>query len=170
MVEQVAQRSLVRITYFASPEYTSKVSSGWTGPEETFHINVVHHDGARDTFPEWLLQNTLHKMQKDDSFLEDKSRVNGQLRFLMGENGVLCEIVSGAVYDEKRRKQAGEPVIEHGHKTEKHKVPYRKVLRVKSMPSSRELPPELLETLTEMEYQKVGSDDSFVKKGFGGIT
>lgn len=166
MAEQIAQKSLIRTTYFASPEYISIVSAGEYGDDESWRTEEHHSDDNRDTLSEWLLQNTLHKIPEDDSF--DNRIVAGKLRLLMGENAVLCEIVFEPVYDGKRREQIGETKKSRcGHRSWKYKEPYRKILRIKSIPSSKELPPELLETLTEREYYKVRSEDNLVKQSFG---
>ena len=140
---------LVRNMYFVSPEYKDKFQNirNYMG-DEGERCEGIKKDDKKDTFPKWLRENTFIRNINARNAGED---IFG-LANLIGENGAYCEISHEKFYENPEHHF---PLGKYG--------PYRRVVEVKIIPSSKELPIELAETLETNGYQETQIEDKIVQ-------
>ena len=143
-------------SYFASPRYVKshkdkRTVDGDDGPY-TEWTNVW--DG-KDAVDAWLHKNSLGPVRN-----QAKMSHNLRHHLFMGIEGVLCEIcVSPPVYEADAVTMSGGGGAKEG--------PYRKFIKIRSMPLGRVIPEELTQKLDAEGFEFVQNDSADAKRILG---
>ena len=152
---EIAEETLVDEVFFASPRYEKKKGDsfkrfGDDGPYEVWNYEW----DERDSFGTWLSSNSLGPVRRI-------SIMDHNLRhyFIMGGNGVLCEIRSDIFEEPDAQIIFGGGGAWEGA--------YRRVVGIRFMPRGRNIPEELSSKLMEMAYEEQMQDTELAKKARG---
>jgi len=150
---------LVSEHYFLSPEF----QKSWTNPVKRDGGQGSYTDWTpvydkKDTMKAWLHKNSLGPVQ-------NQAKISHNLRhhLFIGENGTLCEI---CLSDDLLQKDA--TFLEGGCGVKEG--PYVRVMKIRSMPKSKDLPKELIRQIEiGASYKRITGDHSSLKEAGSGF-